>query len=173
MKRLCVSISLIAFSMALPAAGQQSQPPFKSQAELVLVPAVITEHDQPVHGLTARDFTLRDNGKPVSIAVFEEVNAIPARFDNLALPPNVTQNFVQVQFSSGRRFVKESLEKDMSADEVRQLAKAGFRHRRTLNLAPGSYEIRVLLRDRSNGNTGTVSARIEVPATSGQAPLNP
>ena len=70
MKRLCVSISLIAFSMALPAAGQQSQPPFKSQAELVLVPAVITEHDQPVHGLTARDFTLRDNGKPVSIAVF-------------------------------------------------------------------------------------------------------
>jgi len=32
---------------------------------------------------------------------------------------------------------------------------------------------RVLLRDRSNGNTGTVSARIEVPATSGQAPLNP
>lgn len=120
---VCAALVLVA-SLVF---GQETKSPattFKAQAELVLVPAVVTEHDEPVVGLKASDFTLLHNGKREPIAVFEEINAMPARFDNLALPAHTTQNYIQgdshqdvnillLDFLSADVWTKESIRKNL------------------------------------------------------------
>jgi hypothetical protein len=65
MKLSCIRISRIFVTLALlvaPAAGQES-PTFRSQTNLVLVPALVRDADgRPVYGLQARDFLIDDDG---------------------------------------------------------------------------------------------------------------
>lgn len=80
----------------LLAAGvaQQSTPSFQSRAELVLIPVTVSEGSELVRGLAQSDFTILHDGRPERIAVFDEVDATPARFAPVALPPRTVQNFV-------------------------------------------------------------------------------
>lgn len=62
-----------------PAAQQQQPPTFRSGVELVEVDAVVVDGDgNPVRGLTAGDFVVRDRGRPQTIATFQEVSRDPA-----------------------------------------------------------------------------------------------
>jgi VWFA-related protein len=50
------------------------QPTFRSGVDLVQVDVVVVDKDgQPVRGLTQADFTIRDRGKPQTIAAFQEI----------------------------------------------------------------------------------------------------
>lgn len=82
--RLLLPLALVA---SLPASGQtgggslpqaeaKSDPRFTSQTELVLVPVLVQDKKGTfVPQLTGEAFTLLEDGKPQSIAVFEEVRA--------------------------------------------------------------------------------------------------
>jgi VWFA-related protein len=50
------------------AAGQQTTPTFRAIADAVTVPVSVREKNQPVAGLTARDFELTDNGVRQEVA---------------------------------------------------------------------------------------------------------
>jgi VWFA-related protein len=83
--------------LGAPAFGQQKETPaptIKRRAELVLVPAVVTQDGKPVRGLTAKDFVLLHNGQPEQVAEFEEIEAIPAKVEPLDLPLRTVQNYV-------------------------------------------------------------------------------
>jgi VWFA-related protein len=57
---------------ALSAQNTQN-PTFRSRADLVQVDVIAVDKDgNPIRGLTAADFTLRDRGKPQTIATFDE-----------------------------------------------------------------------------------------------------
>src|SRR5205823_13451303 len=68
-------------SLAAPPQAAQTPPPaatFTTGAELVQVPVVVTDAThRPLAGLTASDFTLRQDGKDQKIATFEEINVGP------------------------------------------------------------------------------------------------
>lgn len=80
---------------------------FRSQTVLIQVPVVVTDKSgSHVHGLSKEDFTLLENGKPVSLTNFEELTANSAplatpapsagHFQNLALPGPQPRNIVVV-----------------------------------------------------------------------------
>jgi VWFA-related protein len=68
-----------------PSAG--SPPTIRTNAELVVVDVVVTDSaHRPVHGLTAGDFSLKENGAPQTLKHFEEHSALtPA--DATKFPP--------------------------------------------------------------------------------------
>jgi VWFA-related protein len=86
--------SLALLLLAAPVLSfSQSEFTFTSKAELVQVPTVISRDGKPLTGLTAKDFQLFCDGKPQTISVFEEVDAVPAKVQPEALPPHTVQNF--------------------------------------------------------------------------------
>ena len=56
-----------------------------------------------------------------------------------------------------------SLVKKLTPDQQHLLDANGFRFRKSLDLAPGTYEVRLLMRDNVARKTGTVSTVITVP----------
>jgi VWFA-related protein len=89
MCRKFAMLCVVAFSVS---AAAQDTPTFKSKSELVLVPAVVTKHGQPVRGLRKEDFVLLHDGEPQTIATFEEIEKT-ASPEGLLLPPNTVQNY--------------------------------------------------------------------------------
>lgn len=88
------AFALFVFVLA-PAFVQQQEPPptIKSRADLVLVPAVVTQGGKPVKGLTVNEFVLLHNGRREQIAEFEEIEAMPAKVGSVVLPPQTVQNY--------------------------------------------------------------------------------
>jgi VWFA-related protein len=123
----CYAGAVTLLLAVLPSATAQQQAPtttFKSKAELVLVPAVVTEGDKPVTGLRAGDFVLLHNGKPEPISVFEEVNGVAGRPQQDTLPPRIAQNFgraadredvhiLLLDFFGADVWTKESIERQL------------------------------------------------------------
>jgi VWFA-related protein len=73
-------------------APQQSQLTLQVQVPLVVEDVVVLDsHNQPVHNLTAADFTVTDNGKPVPPQSFEE-HAAPAPAQSAAEPAAASQS---------------------------------------------------------------------------------
>jgi VWFA-related protein len=71
-----VSVALAGFVLA---AAAQSPPVFRADVELVRVEVLVTRGGEPVRGLTAADFELRDNGRVQDLElVLEEVTAVDA-----------------------------------------------------------------------------------------------
>jgi len=61
---------------SLAQAGAQSQPKFAAQVDLAVVSAIVRDTDnQLARGLTQDDFEVLEDGKPVAVATFAEVNA--------------------------------------------------------------------------------------------------
>ncbi len=76
--RLLIGLTLAATAAVWPAATQRGDAPTGDLVELDVV--VVDGKGRPVHGLQKSDFTIRDNGKPVSITTFQEVTP-PAEDD--------------------------------------------------------------------------------------------
>jgi VWFA-related protein len=95
----CVFTSLTLFTSLYAMAGaRQSQAPvFKSKVEIVqLDVSVLDKHRQPIKGLTEKDFTILEDGKPQKIVAFSTFDmddaAPPATGWMRDVPPDVTTN---------------------------------------------------------------------------------
>lgn len=73
MRRLVVALACacVAVLTALPSAQRGSTGDAGDLVELDVV--VVDKKGQPIHGLTAADFSVKDDGKPVTITTFDEV----------------------------------------------------------------------------------------------------
>ncbi len=83
---LCASV--------LPSWQKEEPVTFKSAAELVLVPAVVTKDHRLVKGLTANDFVLVHEGHREIVSTFEEIDAKAARTESVPPGPETSQNQV-------------------------------------------------------------------------------
>jgi VWFA-related protein len=110
-----VGAALAAAVAGLPAAGQeaprQARPVFRSGVTYVAVDAVVTDkHGKPVTDLTARDFEIRDAGRPQAILDFDRV-LVPVTHRKVDLhatpapPPDVASNPRPTPASRGFVFV--------------------------------------------------------------------
>jgi len=88
-------------------AADEPRVEFRSQSVLVQVPVVVTDRSgNHVHGLKKEDFNIFENGKPVSVSVFEDLTAsntaltppaaAPGQFRNLTLQGPQPRNIVVV-----------------------------------------------------------------------------
>jgi len=105
--------------LALSAAGQQTQPTFSANSNLVIVDVVVRDKSgRPIDGLKPADFAVFEDGKPQKIAVFEfqklsEEPEPPAKLalaDQLKLPEApkttiTTEKPGQVQYHDKRLMV--------------------------------------------------------------------
>ncbi len=81
---------------AAPATGNSAATVLHSNANLVLVDVVVTDHDNPVHGLQQQRFHVFEDGREQAIASFDEhrapyTGAVP-RMKQAALPPHTYTN---------------------------------------------------------------------------------
>jgi VWFA-related protein len=88
-------------------ASEEPKVEFRSQSVLIQVPVVVTDKSgSHLHGLAKDDFTILENGKPVTVANFEELTANNApldtprppqgRFRNLTLNGSQPRNVVVI-----------------------------------------------------------------------------
>jgi VWFA-related protein len=89
-----------ALTLVLTAHGvllaQGEAPKFTSRAELVLVPAVVTDKSgKHLSGLTRDDFVLLEDGKPQKVAVFEELKTTAERVQRSAMPAGHFSNILE------------------------------------------------------------------------------
>jgi len=83
----------------LNSASDEAKVEFRSQTVLIQIPVVVTDKSgNHLHGLSKEDFTIFENGKPVSVANFEELTAGTGR---LAPPPVAAGQFRSVSSQSG------------------------------------------------------------------------
>ena len=76
-----------------PHANEERVLKFKSEAVIVLVPAVVTDKSgNHIHSLTKKDFKVLENGKPQKITTFEEVVASTSRPALVKNPPGTFSN---------------------------------------------------------------------------------
>jgi len=93
---------------AMAQAGAQSQPKFGARVDLVVVSAVVRDSDnQFTRGLTQDDFEVLEDGQPVAVATFAEVNAdtrapqddgrfVVLLLDNLVTDPTLTHRIKEI-----------------------------------------------------------------------------
>src|SRR5215469_8779766 len=75
-------------------AASQAVPTLRTSAQLVVVDVVVTDSShKPVHGLTASDFALTENGAPQKLRSFEEHSTLAAPpAPEAPLPPGIFTN---------------------------------------------------------------------------------
>jgi VWFA-related protein len=104
MRRPIAALLVVAASGA-PPAGAQQPPTFPASRDLVRVDVAVTDdRGEPIVGLTAADFTVTSDGKPVEIATFEAVvvrapdrtdpASLTAVSDPIPAPPDETRAFL-------------------------------------------------------------------------------
>lgn len=82
-----------ALSPATPNSAPQALPVLRTSAQLVVVDVVVTDHSgKPVHGLTASDFAVSENGAPQKLLSFEEHSTLAPAATPQPLPPGVFTN---------------------------------------------------------------------------------
>ncbi len=89
----CIGFISLPLRSAAPQAPQETAAKFAARTELVLVPVLVRRGGQHVAGLKQEDFILQQDGKPATIAVFEEVHAAPPT----ARPTATAQEFTNVK----------------------------------------------------------------------------
>lgn len=69
------SLVAAAFVAAGAAVAAAQEPAFSAKVEMIRVDALVTDHGQPIRGLTAHDFEVLDNGVPqqVELVSFEQI----------------------------------------------------------------------------------------------------
>jgi VWFA-related protein len=99
---LFVTLAVASAQDAAPAKSQGELPTFKSKAELVLVPVVVSDKNGGhVHGLKKEDFAILEDDRPKEISVFEPVHTEP-RVMQLASAHDVFTNTVKPEGTQAR-----------------------------------------------------------------------
>jgi VWFA-related protein len=71
--------------------------------------------------------------------------------------------FVFDEFGKLRGGFSETIKAGFLPDQLKRVNKGGFAYAATTNLPPGSYQVRIAVRDNKSGNIGTISRYVEVP----------
>jgi VWFA-related protein len=144
MRRLAAALLLSALPTAMMA-GQQPQPTFRAGVELVQIDTVVVDAaGNPVAGLTAEDFEIREQGQPQRIVAFAPVDIPIERlerplFSPTAIEPDVTSNSggegriylialddIRADLAlRTRRFLRRFIETQMGANDVAAIAYLG------------------------------------------------
>ena len=102
--------AIVAFAVLVRAQDQQPKPVFKTGVELVHLDVSVLDKDRkPVRGLTAADFTVKEDGKPQPIANFVAIDVPPqsppppAAWMHTVSPDAATNDIVSAP--EGRLFV--------------------------------------------------------------------
>lgn len=99
MRRFLLLFLALGFAIAAVA---QENPTFQSQTNLVLVPVEVRNHNQHVAGLDRDKFTVLEDGKPVKVAMFEEVRTTTERLKRVPAGPQEFTNQFQGNASTAR-----------------------------------------------------------------------
>src|SRR5471030_2265733 len=99
MRPVFVAAGVVLAGVCAAAAVQSQRPLFRAKTDLVELDVTVLDKDhQPVHGLTEKDFTILEDGKPQTIAAFDAVDlptttsaAAPAKW-MATVSPDVTTN---------------------------------------------------------------------------------
>lgn len=84
---LCI-LAMLVFSGARLNAQSGPEITFRSSADLVLIPAVVSRNGEPVRGLKREDFVIKSSGKTQTVRIFQEVEATPG--DHVAISQDTT-----------------------------------------------------------------------------------
>jgi VWFA-related protein len=138
--------SVLAALLAAPVTAQRQEPPptptFRAGVELVQIDAVVVDaNGNPVSGLTADDFELREEGKPRDISAFATVDipiekAARVLYSPTAIEPDVASNsadegrlyvfaFDEIAADLAlrtRHFLRRFIETHMGANDVAAIA---------------------------------------------------
>ncbi len=77
--RMPVQIAVCLLLCFIAAAGEAQEPHFRSQSNVVLVPALVRDaHGNIVYGLRAKDFLVRDDGVPQKVGLDEAEDQVSA-----------------------------------------------------------------------------------------------
>jgi VWFA-related protein len=99
---LFVAVALASGQDAAPAKPQGELPTFKTKAELVLVPVVVSDKNgEHVHGLKKEDFAILEDDRTKEISVFEPVHTEP-RVMQLSSAHDVFTNTVKPEATQAR-----------------------------------------------------------------------
>src|SRR5579872_2556069 len=98
---LLLFLVLANFLYSQSSPSNPSTPTFNAKVRVVLVDVVVTSgKDEPVPGLTKKDFQVLEDGKPQTIASFEEHKGAPlTRVKLPPMPPGVYTNYPTVEHS--------------------------------------------------------------------------
>ena len=94
-----MNLARITLALAATALAAQTQPDIRVDVDLVTVACSVTDHGgAPVKNLTAKDFTIRDNGTPRAITQFWQESDLP-----LTVGLVVDASGSQAEFVAGHR----------------------------------------------------------------------
>lgn len=89
----------------------------------------------------------------------DQVNVDSARNNHLSVDVAV---LVQKKTGEDALQFARTVNSDLQADKVEQLAKLGFGYPGQLEIGPGDYMVRFVMRDNTTGRVGSVSAPLEI-----------
>ncbi len=180
----------------LGSAADEAKVEFRSQSVLVQVPVVVTDKSgNHLHGLKQEDFRVYENGKPVSVSVFEELTAdstrlmppasTPGKFMNLtfdgAQPRNVvvvaldTVNTPFLDQAYGRRELIKFLAKNIDSGQVMALMLITSHGLQAVNGLTGDPETLIQALKKASGEINqmeTISTDAQADAISGNLQPN-
>ena len=129
MPRMRLVALLLALSVCLGAQTPQSPPQFKTGIDVRQLDVVVLSRDgRPVHGLTAADFTIIEDGKPQKIVTLEEVvvpdSEVPTAAWMRDVAPDVRTNNVPVDGRLMVIVIDDALNRDLQLIEpVKRIAR--------------------------------------------------
>jgi VWFA-related protein len=96
LRRLTCAAALLIPVIATTAVSQTEAPKFTSRAELVLVPAVVTDKSgNHISNLSKDDFVVLEDGKPQKVATFEELKTTAERVQHSSAPAGHFSNVLE------------------------------------------------------------------------------
>lgn len=110
MPRSAVTLALVFLAAAPSAAGrqtpQQAPPVFRAGTELVQLDVTVLDHDRhPVHGLTADDFVVLEDGKPRPVAACSAIDVPAPEASGAAWTRDIAPDVVSNDLHAGRLLV--------------------------------------------------------------------
>lgn len=104
MSNRLLMIAIVLFVLVATHGGITAQTSDRVELDVVLDVVVLDGHDNPVAGLRASDFQIREDGKPVAIHSFDEIGSadqlapriVALILDDSGVPPNLTTRVQQI-----------------------------------------------------------------------------
>lgn len=125
-------VCLVGVITGLAAETQQPAPPFTASSDLIVVPAVVVDKKGAiVPGLTAEDFQVFEDGRPVAVATFVPAEAAPeGRFivvalDNLTTPAEIAFRVRDIAMKFVNRMGPSDVMSVISVNGGRSVTSAG------------------------------------------------
>jgi VWFA-related protein len=182
-------------SLRPASAADEPRVEFRSQSVLVQVPVVVTDKSgNHVHGLKKEDFNVLENGKPVSVSVFEELSASndtlklpaasPGQFRNLTLDGPQPRNIVVVALDTvntpfmdqayGRRELVKFLARNLNSGQVLALMLITSHGLRVVQGLTGNPDQLMQALKKASGEITrmeTISTEAQADAATGDMPI--